>query len=81
MTPTEELLERALQLPEPDRAELAHRLLLSLGPQDADPGWKEAWGQEIERRLAAIDGGEVQPKDWREALAEMRQALHQERKA
>lgn len=44
----------ALRLPEAERAELAHELVVSLdGGVDAD----EAWDTEVVRRLAEIDSG------------------------
>ena len=45
-----------LQLPERERAELAHDLITSLdGP--ADESVEEAWDAEIRRRLGEIDSG------------------------
>ena len=52
----EKVRAEALNLPEPDRAELAHNLVASLdGP--ADPDTEQAWNAEILRRLAEIDSG------------------------
>ena len=52
----EKLRSEALRLPEDERAELAHSLVLSLdGP--ADEHAELAWDAEIERRLAEIDAG------------------------
>ncbi len=57
---TRELLERALKLPEEDRALLVEALRASLGEgEDEDPAKVErAWGEEIARRLADADRGE-----------------------
>jgi len=53
-----ELKERAAQLPESERAELALSLIESLdGP--ADEGVTKAWDREIERRIAQIERGEA----------------------
>jgi putative addiction module component (TIGR02574 family) len=74
MSTANELLSQALSLPEAERAALARQLLLSLEAEtaaDAD----DAWALEIEARLAAIAEGRFQAKDWREALAEIRQKL------
>lgn len=50
------LRSNALNLPEGERAELAHDLLASLdGPSDPDAA--EAWEAEILRRLDQIDNG------------------------
>jgi putative addiction module component (TIGR02574 family) len=63
MTQTERLLHEALSLSEPERADLAARLLESLhGQTDSDVD--EAWSQEIERRCASLDSGETVSSDW-----------------
>jgi putative addiction module component (TIGR02574 family) len=63
MSESEELLMKALRLPEHDRAELARRLLESL---DEEPSHDidDAWLTEIERRCAAVDAGEAVTSDW-----------------
>jgi putative addiction module component (TIGR02574 family) len=49
-------LDLALELPESERAALAHDLLASLdGPADADP--QQAWEAEITKRLDELDAG------------------------
>jgi putative addiction module component (TIGR02574 family) len=59
------LLDEALQLPEQDRAELALRLLDSVGePTDQV---EAAWIEEAKRRLAEIDRGEVRTVPWPDA--------------
>jgi putative addiction module component (TIGR02574 family) len=61
-----DLLERALKLPEGERADLAVRLLDSLDPEtEADR--QTAWDQEIRRRIEDLDSGRVKPVPWREA--------------
>ena len=74
------ILEAALRLPEPQRAELAERLLVSLTDVDEErlpegtegsallgPGWLE----EIERRWEAYRRGEVTPVDGEEFFREL----------
>jgi len=69
-----ELKEKASQLSEAERAELALSLLESLeGPADADAG--EAWQHEIERRVAEIERGEVQLIPGDEVFARLRRRL------
>lgn len=63
MNESEELLSKALRLPEHDRAELAKRLLESLDP-GRDDDVNDAWLTEIERRCAAVDAGEAITSDW-----------------
>ncbi|HMI94633.1 MAG TPA: addiction module protein [Polyangiales bacterium] len=61
------LLDEALQLSEQDRAELALRLLDSVGEPTEEV--ERAWIEEAKRRLAQIDGGTVQTVPWAEARA------------
>ena len=59
------MLEEALQLPLPERAELAADLLASLdGEPDEDV--EAAWATEIERRCAAVDAGTLATSDWKD---------------
>ena len=52
----EKLRSEALRLPEAERAELAHQLVVSLdGGVDSDAD--DAWDAEVVRRLAEIDSG------------------------
>jgi putative addiction module component (TIGR02574 family) len=54
----DDVFEAAMKLPEADRAELAERLLETLDQarrQEIDA----AWADEAERRLTALDHGEV----------------------
>lgn len=65
MVDTEALLEQVLSLPEPDRAEVAARILESL-EANRDEGVDDAWAAEIERRCAAVDAGTLVTSDWNE---------------
>ena len=62
----------ALKLSPEERAELADRLLASLSE---DSAVEEAWGAEVERRLAAIESGRTQLVPAAEAIARARAAL------
>jgi hypothetical protein len=75
MSPFDEFLASALQMPANDRATLAHQLLLSLEAGDFDADSEAAWATELEIRLARIERGDFQARDWRDALAQMRQSL------
>ena len=69
-----ELKQRAAQLPETERAELALSLIESLdGPGDTDV--EEAWRLEIERRIGQIDRGEVELVAGDEVFARLRRRL------
>lgn len=69
-----ELKEKAAQLSEAERAELALALIESLdGP--AETGVEEAWRVEIERRVAQVERGEVQPIPGDEVFERLRRRL------
>ena len=68
-----EILEaQALKLTTPERAHLAERLIASL---DEDGEIEEAWAAEVERRIAEIEGGDVQMIPAEEAIARARESL------
>ena len=69
-----ELKQKAAQLSESERAELALALLESLDGE-ADTGVDEAWRVEIERRIAEIDRGEVRSIPGDEVFARLRHKL------
>jgi len=69
-----ELKEKASQLSEAERAELALSLIESLdGP--ADPDIEDAWRIEIERRIGQIERGEVKLIPGDEVFARLRRRL------
>lgn len=71
----EKVRSEALNLPESERAELAHDLVASLdGPADADAG--SAWDAEILRRLAEIDSGTAELIDREELRRRMRARMN-----
>jgi len=71
----EKLRSEVLQLPEPERAELAHELVKSLdGPLDPDAA--EAWDREILRRLGEIDAGTAKLIDREELRRRMRARMN-----
>jgi hypothetical protein len=56
MASKETLLADVLRLPSEERAEVAHKLLLSL-EESADPGAEAEWSEELERRTREVLGG------------------------
>lgn len=70
-----ELLQRALELPEDERTELAHQILQSVKSGPDNPEWLLAWTDEIDRRLGDT-AGDLQATEWEDAIARMRQSLH-----
>jgi putative addiction module component (TIGR02574 family) len=72
-----ELLQRALSLPDKERAELAGNLIASLDAtvdQDVDA----AWQQEVVRRLNDVQSGKVGTVSWEEVQRKGRSLLHGE---
>jgi len=59
----EQLLDEVLRLPDPERAEIAARLIESL-EREVDADVDAAWAAEIERRCAALDAGQAVTSDW-----------------
>jgi putative addiction module component (TIGR02574 family) len=69
-----EIKEKASQLSESEKAELALSLIESLdGP--ADSNVEEQWRLEIERRAAQVERGEVQLVRGEEVFARLRRRL------
>ena len=69
--------DAALALPATERADLAYKLLRSLGPppgSDADSPQFEA---ELERRMAAYDAGQTTASDWDDVSKRLEQALNE----
>ena len=64
--PASQLLDEALSLPEPDRAEIAVRLIESLDPTTDDDA-ETAWSAEIGQRVDDLDQGRVLTVPWLEA--------------
>lgn len=76
-----ELLQKALALPEDERAELAGNLIASLDAtvdQDVDAAWQQvdaAWQQEVVRRLHDVQSGRVGTASWEEVQQKGRTLL------
>jgi putative addiction module component (TIGR02574 family) len=59
----QELLQKALALPDHERAELAGTLISSLDAT-VDPDVDAAWQQEVVRRLREVQSGKVGTVSW-----------------
>jgi len=58
-TQTQHLLDEVLKLPANVREDLAARLMGSVEPTEAEAEEiKQAWGKEIDRRVAKLESGE-----------------------
>ncbi len=72
---TEKILAEALGIPPEERALIAERLIASLDSA-TDLDVEAASQQEIQKRLAAIDRGEVALISWEEARQKLRSGQH-----
>ena len=70
----QELLEKALALPEDERADLAGTLLESLDPV-ADADAESTWQNEIARRIAGLDSGKSKTAPWEEVQSQLASRL------
>ncbi|MEI8372981.1 MAG: addiction module protein [Planctomycetota bacterium] len=75
-TQSQEVLQSALALPEAERAEIAASLIRSLDPE-TDEDVDAAWAGEIQRRVEAIDRGEVRLIPWDDVMQELRGRGHE----
>ncbi|MFI5092053.1 MAG: addiction module protein [Candidatus Acidiferrum sp.] len=69
-----ELLKKALALPVTERADLAGSLIESLD-ETQDPSVEAAWDEEVARRMADIDSGNVKPISLQDARRRLSSAL------
>ena len=69
---TQDLLDQALRLSSGERAVLARSLLASLSEEVSEEEADRAWGEEVQRRLARIESGEVQTVPWDEVRERLR---------
>lgn len=70
------LLDAALRLPQRDREILADRLHASVDVTETEVGWQQAWAEELDRRDAELDSGEVQPLTLDDIRRTMQEARH-----
>ena len=57
------IVDAALKLPEPERAQVVQELLDSLSP-DAEKLMDDAWAAELDRRLAEFQAGQADAIPW-----------------
>jgi len=72
---TEQICIEALSLPRDARAEIAHRLLVSLENEDFSNNVSEAWRKEIAKRRTDFRDGKADPVDADEALRQAQAAI------
>lgn len=79
--PLKEIEQELLHLPQAERARLAHRLIVSLDEDlPPDEGIEAAWLEEIKRRDAEIERGDVQTIPAEEAMRRVSEALKKNQK-
>jgi putative addiction module component (TIGR02574 family) len=71
MATKDELLSDVLRLPPEERAEVAHKLILSLEDEPEAQDAEAAWDQELERRAREVLDGTVKTVPWEEVEARM----------
>lgn len=74
---TSDIFSMALALPSKDRAALARELIQSLDEEPPDADWETAWVEELDRRIANIEAGNVQTRDWRVVIASIDKKLQE----
>lgn len=74
---TEQILQAALALPDEERLELTEALLASEEPADALP-FDPAWLDEIRRRSAEVESGEVVMASWSVVRERVRRRLEEQ---
>lgn len=79
--PLKEIEQELLHLPQAERARLAHRLIVSLDEDvPADEGVEATWIEEIKRRDAEIERGDVQTISAEEAMRRVSEVLNKTKK-
>ena len=79
MATKDELLTDVLQLPAEERAEVAHRLLLSLDESPDEENAEAEWTSELVRRAEDIRQGRVKTVPWEEVEARISARLKSRR--
>ncbi len=64
-----------LSLPREARAEIAHRLLVSLEDERSSPEIEDAWKVEAERRYKNVKSGKTTVRDAKRAVREAKKKL------
>ena len=80
MATRRELCDEVLELPREERQALAEELYESLDEESDDAEWRDAWSDEIERRLEDIAGERVELIDAKAVHDELAAELHSLRK-
>ncbi|MEX1104199.1 MAG: addiction module protein [Dehalococcoidia bacterium] len=70
MTTLAEIRDAAMQLSEKERQELGWELVDSA---QKEPGYDQAWGEEVARRIDDLDSGRVKAISHDELMAELRE--------
>jgi len=79
MATKENLLSNVLRLPPEERAEVAHKLLLSLEEGGEDPEAQAEWSAELERQAREVLDGSVKTVSWEQVEERIGARLGQRR--
>jgi putative addiction module component (TIGR02574 family) len=79
MATKEALLSDVLRLPPEERAEVAHKLLLSLDEGSEDPDAQAAWSAELQHRAHEVLDGSVKTVPWEQIEERISTRLGQRR--
>ncbi len=79
MATKEELLSDVLRLPAEERAEVAHKLLLSLEEGAEEPEAQSEWSAELERRAREVLDGSGKTVSWEQVEERISTQLGQRR--
>jgi putative addiction module component (TIGR02574 family) len=79
MATKEDLLSDVLRLPPEERAEVAHKLLLSLEEGAEDPEAQAEWSAELDRRAREVLDGSVKTVSWEQVEERISTRLGQRR--
>lgn len=74
----DQVYDAAMKLSEAEREELRRRLVeIPEVPGEELTGeeYRRVWGEELKRRIEAIDRGEIAEGDWRDVMAHIRSKL------
>jgi len=68
---SEKIIEKALKMPQHERAYIAEKLISSLDKK-TDPDVEKAWQEEIQKRVNQINSTEVECLPWEEVYQRLK---------
>jgi putative addiction module component (TIGR02574 family) len=71
-TVVDDLMDQLSKLSTDDQAKIVRFLLDSIDEAEEEPGWEEAWREEIERRDRLVEEGKMECVPFEEAMAKLK---------